>query len=142
MNQRIRLLGLCSFFLLMCWSACKEEVITGTVSDLPFNPYDSIDYGTGGSNPVIIDSSSFLGIHTFILSKKCAVPACHGGSFEPDYRTIESSYNTLVYHPVVKNNATNDFTYRVVPFDTGASWLHERITTTDPVLGRMPLYDT
>ena len=37
---------------------------------------------------------------------------------------------------------TGDFEYRVMPGDTANSWLHERITTNDSILGRMPLYDT
>jgi hypothetical protein len=79
-------------------------------------------------------------LHTYIFSPRCAVPACHDGSFEPDYRTVESAYNTLVFHPVVKNTFDNYFTYRVEPGDTNKSWLHERLTTTDLTLGRMPLY--
>ncbi|MEX0967471.1 MAG: hypothetical protein WD077_09550 [Bacteroidia bacterium] len=47
-----------------------------------------------------------------------------------------------MFHPVVKNNNTNSFSYRVVPFDPSQSWLYERLTTTDQTLGRMPLYDT
>ena len=41
-----------------------------------------------------------------------------------------------------KNNANEDFEFRVVPGNSTESWLHERITTDDSVLGRMPLYDT
>nr|MDQ3071777.1 hypothetical protein [Bacteroidota bacterium] len=104
-------------------------------------PYDTIIHpGGGGANPV--DSASLIGVHEFVFSKKCAQPGCHDGSFEPDYRTVQSTYNTLVYHDVVKNNAQGSFKYRVVPFDTARSWLHERLTTHDAVLGRMPLYDT
>jgi len=47
----------------------------------------------------------------------------------------------LVNQPVKKNNVANAFFYRVKPFDVNMSWLHERITTGDLVLGRMPLYD-
>ena len=53
---------------------------------------------------------------------------CHDGSFEPDFRTVQGSYNTLVYHPILKNNLDETFTYRVVPGDTGNSVLHERLT--------------
>jgi hypothetical protein len=53
---------------------------------------------------------------------------CHDGSFEPDFRTVESAYNTLVYHTIIKNNLAEDFTYRVVPGDTALSVLHERLT--------------
>lgn len=119
-------------------SSCEKEVIRDepTVT----NPYDDVDYGGGGSG-VPVDSTTFLGVHQYIFSTTCAVPACHDGSFEPDFRTVQSAYNTLVYAPTVSNNQAGDFTYRVVPGDTGMSWMHERITTDDPILGRMPLYD-
>lgn len=128
--------------ILLGFSSCKTDIIPGEEPPLPFNPFDTVDYTPGDNPNVLIDSSSFLGIHNYIMSTTCAVPACHDGSFEPDYRTVQSAYNTLVYHPVVKNNATNDFTYRVMPGDTGLSWLHERLTTDDIILGQMPLYDT
>ncbi len=120
--------------------ACDKN-ITRIEPDLPDNPFDN-DGGGEGPDPSLIDSASFLGLHTFIFSKTCAVPGCHDGTFEPDFRTVQSAYNTLVYAPVIKNDAEGTFTYRVEPGDTALSWLHERITTDDPVLGRMPLYDT
>lgn len=127
--------------LVLLNSCGKEEVVDRIEPDPPTNPYSGIDYG---SNPTLIpvDSTSFLGIHQNIISRKCAQPACHDGSFEPDYRTVQSSYNTLVFANTISNNSAGDFTYRVVPGDTTYSWLHERITTDDPVLGKMPLYDT
>lgn len=130
-----------SLLIVALISSCKEEInrIEPDTSSIG-NPYDGIDYGSD-PNTALIDSSSYLGLHEFIFSKKCAVPACHDGAFEPDFRTIEGSYNNLVYHTVVKNNTNNDFTYRVIPGDTAMSWLHERITTDDAVLGKMPLYD-
>ena len=122
--------------------SCKENIIIIEPDD-PTNPYDNIDYGGGDLDDDDIDSASFLGLHKFILSPKCAVPACHDGSFEPDYRTVHSAYNTLIYHDPVKNVVSGKtFDYRVVPGSTDSSLLHERITTTDPILGKMPLYDT
>lgn len=121
--------------------SCKKTVTTlqGTIGE---NPYDTINYDNTGIPDMPIDSNSFLGIHKYIISVKCAVPGCHDGNFEPDFRTVQSSYYTLVFAPVKKNNVDSTFTYRVVPHDTTLSWLHERITTDDAVLGRMPLYDT
>lgn len=124
------------------FATCKPDIIPGEEPQLPFNPFDTINYNPGGGSNLQIDSSSFLGIHTYILAPTCAVPACHDGAFEPDYRTVQSSYNTLVYHPVIKNNPAEDFEYRVVPGDTAMSWLHERLTTDDIILGQMPLYDS
>lgn len=128
--------------LLAAASCTKTTVIEQPTPDLPFNPFDTLTFQENGEVDIPIDSNSFLGLHAHIFKPKCAVPACHDGAFEPDFRTVESSYNTLVFHEVLKNDAQQSFTYRVVPGDTANSWMHERITTDDPVLGRMPLYDT
>ena len=100
---------------------CKED-------DFPINPYDGIEYGN--TNLVIdtVSSTSFVKLHRDIIGPSCNVMGCHDGSFEPDFRTVQSTYNTLVYHTVIKNNFAEDFTYRVVPGDTALSVLHERLT--------------
>ena len=106
-----------SFFLVSC-----------TEDDLPLNPYDGIDYS---DTTLVIDtlsSTSFVKLHRDVLGPSCNVMGCHDGSFEPDFRTVQSSYNTLVYHPILKNNLDETFTYRVVPGDTANSVLHERLT--------------
>jgi len=103
-------------------------LVNCTEDDLPINPYDGIDYG---DTILVIDTVSpysFVKVHRDILSPSCNVMGCHDGSFEPDFRTVESSYNTLVYHPIIKNNLEEDFTYRVVSNDTSNSVLHERLT--------------
>jgi hypothetical protein len=105
------------------------------------NPFDDIERPEEEvEQPEIMDSFSISGIHKLILEPKCAIPSCHGGTFEPDYRTPISSFNTMVYRPVIKNDADYTFRYRVVPGDTAASWLHERLLTDDEILGRMPRY--
>jgi hypothetical protein len=73
-------------------------------------------------------SASIVGLYKFIFSKHCDVRGCHDGTFEPNFTTIQSSYYTLVYHPIIKNNRINSFKYRVVPYDTSKSVLYERIT--------------
>jgi hypothetical protein len=88
-----------------------------------------------------VDSGSFIGLHKYIFSTTCAASGCHDGSFEPDFRTVQSAYNTLVNHKIVKNTTDNRFEYRVIPNDVENSMLYERVTTTDNVLGKMPLYD-
>ncbi|MGB1039629.1 MAG: hypothetical protein ACPGVD_02000 [Flavobacteriales bacterium] len=139
MKKIIVLISLAVVALIFALS-CKKEVVR-VEPDTDFdNPYSDVDYG---DNPdlIPIDTSSYLGLHKLIFSTKCAVPACHDGAFEPDFRSVQGSYDQLVYHGVVKNNSTNSFTYRIIPNDTGNSWLHERITTDDAILGKMPLYD-
>ncbi len=102
--------------------------------DEPTNPYDGVDYIIPNTNinPTEPDSNSIAGLQKNIFSKRCANPGCHDGTFEPDYRTLQSTYSTLVYQKV--NKLTVDtihyFTYRVIPNDTANSFLFERITTT------------
>ncbi len=104
------------------------------------NPYDALNQGN--DDPVVdtLDPYGFASIHRDIFEAKCAMPACHDGAFEPDFRTPNSAYYSLVYHGVVKNHPEKEFQFRVVPNDTSNSWLWERITTDNDTLGRMPLY--
>lgn len=96
---------------------------------LPSNPFNNIDRTVENNTTYqAVLPTSFLGIYQNILHPKCAVPGCHDGHFEPDFRTIESSYNTLVYHKILKNNADSTFTYRVLPGNKAMSVLYERIT--------------
>ena len=133
------------FCLLLCivflHFSCSKEYVDGSTSATPDNPYSHIVYPPNVAPPAI-DSNTFVGIHKYIFQTRCAMLGCHDGSFEPDFRTVQSAYNTLILQPVKKNNTAQSFVYRVKPFDATLSWLHERITTNDKVLGRMPLYDT
>lgn len=114
--------------------ACKKTVDTK-------NPYDNIVRNNDTSKvQSSIDSNSIVGLHTYIFETKCAISSCHGGPFEPDFRTPQSSYNTLVWQKVIKNTPDGRFKFRVVPGDTTKSWLHERLVTDDTILGRMPRY--
>lgn len=97
--------------------------------DLPPNPYDEINNDPIDTTQVdSLDPNSFAFIHQNILQPTCANSGCHDGTFEPDYRTIESAYNTLVYHPVVKNDTLNSFKYRVLPGNASKSMLYIRLT--------------
>ncbi len=91
------------------------------------NPYDQIDYGDV-SDVESASPFSITGLHRDIFQPRCAIPACHDGNFEPDYRSVQSTYSTLVYHPITKNNENLEFNFRVVPFDPEASVLIERLT--------------
>jgi hypothetical protein len=91
------------------------------------NPFDDVDY-LNQNSITNEDKYSLSNIHHKILQPKCGTPGCHDGSFEPDFSTLMSTYSTLVYHPIVKNNAQNTFTYRVIPFNPEESVLYERIT--------------
>lgn len=118
------------------FTACEPTEVT-----LPENPFDKIVYPEPPMPLPEPDSASLVGLHKFIFSQSCAVPGCHDGNFEPDFRTVQSTYSSLVYQPVIKNTPQGTFSQRVVPFDPEASWLYYRVTTEDQTLGRMPLYD-
>lgn len=94
----------------------------------PKNPYDDIARDDTSGTDIPVDSLTITYIHKKVLAPSCAVPGCHVGNFEPDFRTPQSSFSTLVYAPIVKNNAQNQFKYRVIPYDTTWSVLYERIT--------------
>ncbi len=105
--------------------SCTKEV----GSEMPENPYLKIDYSDTLPIPAeLLDPNTIEGLHQTLFKNRCAVPACHDGAFEPDFRTVQSSYSTLVYHPITKNNTAQEFTFRVVPFSTQKSVLHERLT--------------
>ncbi|MEM6347295.1 MAG: hypothetical protein AAF927_25620, partial [Bacteroidota bacterium] len=63
----------------------------------PPNPFDEIVYPEPPAPLPEPDSSSIVGLHKFIFSQSCAVPGCHDGAFEPDFRTVQSTYSTLVF---------------------------------------------
>lgn len=104
--------------------------VTGCYKDTPEppNPYDNIDYPTIPAPVDTVDPTSFVALHRNIFSTRCAVPGCHDGHFEPDFRTLQSAYSTLVYHPLIKNNADSTFQFRVIPFNKDESVLYERLT--------------
>jgi hypothetical protein len=103
-----------------------------TKESLPENPYDDVDYSQSGNNAAEPDPNTITGLHKNILFPKCANPGCHDGTFEPDFRTVESSYYTLVYQPVNKFtvDSLSFFSQRVIPNNTADSWLIERLTTS------------
>jgi hypothetical protein len=109
-------------------------------STTPENPYDSINYGDSVFVEDTLDPNSITALHRDIFFPKCATPGCHDGNFEPNFLSVQSTYSTLVYHPLVKTDSNGYFLYRVQAYDTASSWLHERLVTDDATLGRMPLY--
>jgi len=97
----------------------------------PENPYDDVNYDTDTTTNPTVDPNSIVGLHQNIFFPRCAKSGCHDGSFEPDYRTVMSTYSTLVYSPVVKTtvDSISFFKLRVIPYDADNSFLYERITT-------------
>jgi hypothetical protein len=93
------------------------------------NPYDNVktiplpkDSNTSYSN------SSIQGLHKNLFLPSCANSGCHDGTFEPDFRTVQSSYNSLVNIKPIKNDLAGTFSARVVPGNADMSILPYRMT--------------
>src|SRR5688572_16419754 len=113
------------------WFSCLLFALSlsSCEKDFPANPYDNVNDHLDTSQVAVIDPNSFAGIHKNILKPTCANSGCHDGTFEPDYRTLESAYNTLVFHPIVKNDTNNAYQFRVLPGDINMSMIYVRLTT-------------
>ena len=121
------------FLVALAVSGCTPEV------ENPFDNPDNLppEDTTGIEN---IDPASFVGLHQNIFKPTCANSGCHDGTFEPDFRTIESSYNTLVFHDIIKNNPAGTYEYRVKPESLSESILWLRLNEDiDGISGIMPL---
>lgn len=117
----------------LLWSACTSE---------PPNPYDDIQpiVNWGELDVPNPPTGSFGWIHQQVFKPTCANAGCHDGFFEPDFRTINSSWNTLVNQAVISNDAELSFESRVVPGNAAASLLIKRLTVDIPnSSGMMPL---
>jgi len=134
MNTKILNYFIAVLALGLAFVGCTES------SDPPPNPFENLPQETAPEYQDSLEDMGIAALHRDIFEVKCATPGCHDGSFEPDFRTVSSTYATLVYHPVIKNTQDGAFKYRVIPHDPENSWLHERLITGDEVLGRMPLY--
>ncbi|MEM1319907.1 MAG: hypothetical protein AAGG75_06590 [Bacteroidota bacterium] len=122
-------------------AACEDSTSTTDLPgpETPFNPFDTVNYDETMVPTTPVDSNTFLGLHTYIFSTSCNLPACHDGTFEPDFRTIQSAYNTLVYHPVKKNFPVDSVPFRVTPGDPALSMIYRRLTEHNPPnFERMP----
>lgn len=116
-------------------------IAVGCKKDDPENPYETLE-SVQVDNPSVdeIPIGNFAWLHGKVFKPTCANSGCHDGTFEPDFRTISSSYNSLVNHPVISNNAAMSFTKRVDPGSASASLLNERLTADIPnSSGMMPL---
>ena len=116
------------------FQACKK--------DGEINPYDNPNLNSNEDidTNYFSDATTFQALHNNIFIPTCANSGCHDGAFEPDFRTIESSYNTLVYQPVIKNDNVNTYEFRVKPSNSDKSILYKRlIEDIDGISGIMPL---
>lgn len=127
----------------LCWTICLLVVLAGCKkSSSPANPFDDPKNKPPVTNntDTLLPLDNFAGLHQRIFKPTCSNSGCHDGTFEPDFRTIESSYATMVNQPIIKNNPAGAFQLRVVPGNANASVLHERVVRDiDGISGIMPL---
>jgi hypothetical protein len=106
------------------------------------NPFDNPDLDPPIDEfvPENIPLDNFAGLYNHIFKPTCSNSGCHDGTFEPDFRNMESSYNTLVYHNIIKNDTIRNYPYRVAPGDADNSILMVRLLRDiDGLSGIMPL---
>ena len=124
------------FFMVLVVVSCKKDGEELT------NPYEGLTVPVDNDNPDAdaLPEGSFAWLHAKVFRPTCANSGCHDGTFEPEFRTISSAYNSLVNHPVIANDPGNNFSYRVVPGNHQQSWLYQRLTVeVDNTSGMMPL---
>lgn len=129
----IRIVLYCS--LMMMILACRKNKSN--------NPYDDWKDETKGQvlADKDIDPNTIEGLHKYIFKPTCSNSGCHDGNFEPDFRSIESSYNSLVNRLSTNTDPANSqFGKRVVPGSAATSMLLRRILEFIPgTQGKMPL---
>lgn len=131
----MRLSSIIASLLLIGLLSCKK--------DKDSNPYDS--WNSGSRGPSIqdkdIDPNTIQGLHKNIFKPTCSNSGCHDGNFEPDFRSVESSYNSLVNRFCINTDPNKpQLVKRVIPGDAAQSMLIHRLETFIPgSQGVMPL---
>ena len=88
--------------------SCSKEA-------LPINQFGPNQQDTNKLDTNNYDPYSIFSIHKDVLKPTCANSGCHDGNFEPDFRTVESSYFGLINVTPIKSNVSGGFPFRVVP---------------------------
>ena len=118
-SKLMRSFVICGFLLLL--SSCENQ---GPDID---NPFPNVK----DSSTAIKDTFNYRtiqGLHAGLFKPTCANSGCHDGNFEPDFRTVESSYYSLVKQPVIKKDNGALFSTRVVPGNASKSMLPHRMS--------------
>jgi hypothetical protein len=93
------------------------------------NPYDNVIMNNGnGNKDSVYSPSSIQGLHKNLFKPTCANSGCHDGTFEPDFRTVQSAYNTLINIKPIKQDTGKIYFSRVIPGNADASMLIYRMT--------------
>lgn len=134
MMKRLQYLWLVPLAIALSFGACKKKEHVNPFDDPAYDPPTAVD------TTATYDPNSIQGLYTNVFKPVCANSGCHDGAFEPDFRTVQSSYNSLVFHGIIKNSPDSLYTYRVLPGDADNSILYKRLTIDiDGVSGIMPL---
>ena len=110
------------------WMVCLWAIIScNQDQEPPDNPFDGqiVNQDTVSIEIINPEPASIAGIYQNVLKPTCANSGCHDGTFEPDYRTLHSAYNTLVNQEPIKNDG--NYTYRVMPYNASKSVLMARL---------------
>lgn len=121
---------------IIVFSSCKKN----SKSSNPFDDWTTTQRGTVMQD-LPIDPNTIEGLHKNIFKPTCANSGCHDGNFEPDFRSVESSYNSLINRFATNTDPQNSqYVKRVVPGDAASSMLLHRLNTFIPgSQGIMPL---
>ena len=111
-------------------NSCKKE--------LPPNPFD-IEDQNDSLNVNNLSPKSIEGLYQNVFKPNCTTSGCHDGTFAPDFRSLESTYNSLVWADIV-SNTTPPKDFMVTPGDADNSILLDRMMTfVLNTSGQMPL---
>lgn len=115
--------------LILIGTSCEKED--------PINPFEDQQVNQDTVELEIIDPepASIAGIYANIFKPTCSNVGCHDGTFEPDFRSMESAFNTLVYQTPIKNDG--NYSYRVHPYNVDSSVIMGRLN--DLLSPRMPI---
>jgi len=121
--RNIAVLLLFSCYIAVMIVGCKKD----PSSDNKYKDWKGKEKPAPLPDPAI-DVNSIQGLHYYIFKPTCSNSGCHDGTFEPDFRTTESSYTSLVNVPVIKSDASTpgQFLLRVVPGNADSSMLIRR----------------
>lgn len=121
----------CTLATLVFIASCKKDKF--------INPYDDPALQAPSTNPDAfnLDPGNFAYLHAKIFKPTCANSGCHDGTFPPEFRTINSSYNTLVNQTPI-NTSSGIYKYRVYPYKADSSILFHRLNVAMGA-GLMPL---
>lgn len=123
--------------LMLGLSACSDDATIG-------NPYDDQPakehHDKVGTDTVLPGPITIQNLQKLIFEPTCANSGCHDGLFEPDFRTVESSYNSLINRAIIKQDTSDPQIFRVVPGNSSKSMLLKRLLVDiNGNSGKMPI---